>query len=367
WTMILLWFAVGCTSFIFAANLQKPSLAIPIIDLALFAMVPITGSLVALRHRKRAAYIFLITGTLAACFLIAAELWDWAKNDNHLISLLRAFGFIAAFYAIPGMYWRSTARRHWQPLIQRSFSRWTKLAFGIFLFLFLLAGSLWMALYQIPYYGDCSSQYFASPKSPEHSVYTAKIIYVHDPNSFKYPPWSIAKTEQKYWGPLGWSKTFTILPYRNFKVGEEYLIEGYIRRSLVGHLFNMMETYCSLTAPMHESALELHLLKTGPGSSDGVRILGQVLKQDRAGKKEPVPNFVVALVLHHGPEIRQLTDSEGIFDYSKMSAGEYDIYIRTLPLPLRVREIGQCTGQFTLEHIAACKIVILDSNIPQQK
>lgn len=118
--------------------------------------------------------------------------------------------------------------------------------------------------------------------------------------------------------------------------------------------------------PISVSALELHLLQSGP-ANDGVRIVGQVLKEDHAGKQEPVSNTAVALLLDHGPEIVQMTDSQGIFDYQEMPPGQYDIRLRTQPVPARIREYGQCSGPFTSENVAACTVIIREPAVPQQK
>jgi hypothetical protein len=229
-----------------------------------------------------------------------------------------------------------------------------------------------MGIYQILYTPDCSPRLFDSPDSPDHSVYTAKIIYAHHSNRFAQFagivamfPWSVARTEHKYWGLYGWNQRFTILPYREFNVGEEYLIAGYIRPSLIGHLLNLMDTYCSRVTPVSESALELHLLQSMP-THDGARLVGQILKEDSAGKREPIPHLAVNLVLHHGPQIIALTDAQGIFDYPKIGPGEYDIYLRSLPATAKVEDIRRCSSGFLREGaITDCTLVIPASSLPQ--
>jgi len=360
WTILLLWLVAACAIFLFTTNIQDLSVGPA---LMLFGAIgPIASCLVALRHRKRAAQFFFINGALAACCLILQEVLEWSNDEYPLHSLLTILEVVVAFFAVPGIYWLVTARRQWPPYLQHSFSRWTKVIFGVGGSLILLAGSAFAGLSLIPW-GDCGPRLFASPRYPGHNAYTATIIYAHRSGSSAYGGWSIAKTNHKYWGIFGWNQRLTVLPYIAGQVGDEYLVEGHIRRSVVGYLLNIVEIHCTLTRPISVSALELYLLQTGP-RGNGARIMGQVLKEDYGGKREPVPHIPVTLVLDHGPEVVMLTDAQGIFDYPKMPSGQYDIYLRSVPVP-RTQKTRKCSGFLAVTEIAECTLVISDSSAPQ--
>jgi uncharacterized membrane protein len=128
WAILLLWLAAGCVIFLYAANMQDLSLGLAI--MVLLAIGPIAVCLIALRNRKRAAQFFLIDAALTAGLLLFLDLLELANEDHPLRSLLLIVGFIAVFFGIPAIFWMITARRQWPPYIH-SFSRWTRLAFGV--------------------------------------------------------------------------------------------------------------------------------------------------------------------------------------------------------------------------------------------
>jgi hypothetical protein len=192
WTILLLWLVAGCVIFLFTANMKDPSVGPA---LMLFAAIgPIAACVVALRHRKRAAQVFFISGALAACFLIFHEVLEWSNDEYPLHSLLTILEVVGAFFAVPGIYWLITARWQWPPYLQHSFSRWTEVILGGSGSLILLAGSAFTGLSLIPW-GDCSPRLFASPRYPGHNAYTATIVYAHHSSSSAYGGWSIARTK----------------------------------------------------------------------------------------------------------------------------------------------------------------------------
>lgn len=172
WAILILWFTSGCLIFIFAANIQD--MAIGIALLVLMAIGPMAACLLALRNRKRAAQVFLLDGVLATGLLIFLDLQEFAHRDHPLRGLFTTCGFAVVFFAVPGIYWLITARKQWPPYLQRSFSSWTKLAFGMIGLLLLLAGSCWMGLSQIPW-GDCNPRFFVAPKYPDTILILPKL------------------------------------------------------------------------------------------------------------------------------------------------------------------------------------------------
>jgi hypothetical protein len=330
WSIVLLGVGVGTFAIGLLANNEKPSGEwTAVVTMVIFGVVPLAASVVALRSRKWAARLFFIGAGLAAICLVVAWMLARLREGDAPVSVLLLFLAIAAIiFAGPGTFWLLTDRRHWPPLIKRSFTPLLRILLGIGFFLILLVGVVATGLYataRMPEFGDCGEpRPFAAPRSPEHVALTARIIYVHHLNA--YTGWAIARTQHRYWGLPWWNQKFIVLPYSFFKPGEEYLVDGYVRPSLIGHLTNLMQVHCSRTARVRDAQIDLRLLRDGPPQK-GVRIIGRALRWQPGGGVQPASHIAVTVVEAAGPQVVVLTDEQGIYDAPGLPSGHYDVRV----------------------------------------
>jgi len=330
WSIVLLGVGVGTFAIGLLATNEKPSGEwVAVVTMAIFGVVPLAASLMALRSRRRAAHLFFAGAGLAAIFVVGAWVFVRSREGDEPVSALLLFLAIAAIiFAGPGAFWLFTDRRQWPPLTKRSLTPRVRIMLGISFFSILVAGVVATGLYataRMPEFGDCGEpRPFAAPRSPEHVALTARIIYVHHLNA--YTGWAIARTQHRYWGLPWWNQKFIVLPYTFFKPGEEYLVDGYVRPSLIGHLTNLMQVHCSRTAPVRDAQIDLRLLRDGPPKK-GVRIIGRVLRAQPGGGVQPASHIAVTLVQDSGPQIAVVTDEQGIYDASELPSGHYDVRV----------------------------------------
>jgi hypothetical protein len=330
WSIVLLGFGAGTFVIGLLANNEKPSGEwVAVVTMIVFGVVPLAASVVALRSRRRAAHLFFVGAGLAAIWLVGA----WAlvrlrEGDAPISSLLLFLAIDAIIFAVPGTFWLLTDRRHWPALTKRSLTPQLRILLGISFLSVLLAGVVATGLYataRMPEFGDCGEpRPFAAPRSPEHVALIARIVYVHHQSD--YTGWAIARTQHRYWGLPWWNQRFIVLPYIFFKPGEEYLIDGYVRPSLIGHLTNLMQVHCSRTAPVRDAQVDLRLLRDGPPKK-GVRIIGRVLRSQPGGDIQPASHVAVTLMEAAGPQIQVLTDEQGIYDAPGLPLGHYDVRV----------------------------------------
>jgi hypothetical protein len=328
WLVAIFGFAVGVFVIGLLASNEKPSGEwVAFLTIVILGVVPLIASIVALRNRKRAAYFFLIVGLLAAICVVPAWWMVRAREGEGRISSLLLFLVLTAIvFAGPGTFWLQTERKNWPPIIEHTLTLRLQVLSGLSIFLLLLFGVVATGLYGIakmPGFGDCGEpRPFAAPKSAEQAAFTARIVYVHPVSS--YGGWSIARVEQRYWGLPWWNHRFVVLPYR-FKPGDNYLVDGYVRPSLLGHLINLMHVHCSRTAPVNDAQVDLRLLRDGPPKT-GVRIIGRVVQWRRGDNRLHIaPHVNVTIIGDRGATVTTMTDELGIYDATDLPPGHYEV------------------------------------------
>jgi hypothetical protein len=144
--------------------------------LTLLLFAPFLLLVLAIRHRKRALYLFLISACLAS---IPLAMSHWSK-----VLVPRLAGFSAPFVVL-GLFWLGTDKLGWPPLVPprpRTLSRRVgavALICLMVLFLDLAATFALSALGSSLFSPTCSGRrLFAHSVSPGHAVFTARIILV---------------------------------------------------------------------------------------------------------------------------------------------------------------------------------------------
>jgi hypothetical protein len=329
WLAAFFGIAVGVFVIGLLAHNEKPSGEwTAVVTMVIFGIAPLVASIVALRSRRQAAHLFFVGAVVGAMCVV----WTWVlvraregAASASLASLLLFLGTTALVFAGPGIFWLLTDRKHWPPLIQHSLTPRLRILLALGISVALLVGMVAIGLYAaaiLPEFGDCGEpRPFAAPKSAEHAAFTAQIIYVHQIS--RYAGWSIARVRQRYWGLPWWNHRFVVLPYR-FNLGDSYLVDGYVRPSLVGHLISLMQLHCSRTAPVSDAQIDLRLLRDGPPQK-GVRVIGRVLKLQPASESPRVaPHVTVTIIQDGGPRVTTRTDEQGIYDASELPPGHYE-------------------------------------------
>jgi hypothetical protein len=325
------------------------------VAMVVFGVVPVVASIVALRNRKWAAYFFLIGGLLAAICVVLAWLLVRARDaEGRISSLLLFLALTAIVFAGPGTFWLLTERKNWPPIIRQTLTLRLRVLSGLSIFLLLLFGTVATGLYGVammPEFGDCGEpRPFAAPRSTEHSAFTARIVYVRPVS--RYGGWSIARVEQRYWGLPWWNHKFVVLPYR-FKRGDNYLVDGYVRPSLIGRLINLMHVHCSRTAPVNDAQVDLRLLRDGPPKT-GVRIIGRVMQWRRGDDRSHVaPHVNVTIIGDTSDRVTTMTDELGIYDAMGLPPGHYEVRLDSCT----IRSSYGCTcGQPTEEKLETWQV-----------
>jgi heme/copper-type cytochrome/quinol oxidase subunit 4 len=328
WLVALFGFAVGVFVIGLLASNEKPSGEwFAFVTMVAFGVVPFVASIVALSNRKRAAYFFLIGGLLSViCVVLVWLLVRVREGEGRISSLLLFLVLTAIVFAGPGTFWLLTERKNWRPIIRHALTLRLQVLSGLCIFSLLLFGAVATGLYgaaMMPGFGDCGEpRPFAAPKSPDHAAFTARIVYVHPVS--RYGGWSIARVEQRYWGLPWWNHRFVVLPYR-FRPDDNYLVDGYVQPSLVGHLINLMHVHCSRTAPVNDAQVDLRLLRDGPPKI-GVRIIGHVMQWRRGDNRSHIaPHVSVTIMEDRGDRVTTMTDELGIYDAMGLPPGHYEV------------------------------------------
>jgi hypothetical protein len=303
-----------------------------ILGLVLFGLVPLLGSILGLRNRRVAAYLFLADALLVAGVLAATAL---IQRDVSVGSTLAIAGTTSLFL-FPGLFWLVTSRWEWRPLV-----RWKALGasssrpsviFNAFLLLALVLACTFASLY-LPFDFNCykGGRPVSVQTSARHTVFTGKVIVVGHPlNSWGYA-WALVRVDHVYWGLPRWMR-FVVFVRGYFKETdkhEEYFVDANRSAGLLTRFFPVVEFYsCCHSKLLKNAEVDLRVLREGPPKS-GVRIIGCIYS---SLPNEPgVRHLQGVSVTVTGPRgsTSTVTDGEGIYDFRELPPGLYSIRVGT--------------------------------------
>ncbi len=337
--------------------------------IALFGLLPLLGSLLAMWNRKRAARVFLSAAPFV--FVVATALIpisDVSCRPSDLLSdfsCFRAFfptigAMISLVFLAPGFFWWFTQRRGWPTLKEsRSVSSRQKaasfVAAGFCLFVLVMAGSVILEI--CGHFIDVScdkkgAPVVASERYPGQAVFTAHIEIGGDEwYGTGKNQWAIATVRQKFWGLRFWNHV--ILTRGFFNTQESYFVEGRRSTGLLTRFLPIYDVWCSRTARLQDAGIDLRLLRDG-APKDSSRIIGRVengVSYYPLKPFVPIPGAKVLITGPSGTEIMK-TDGSGIYDATSLSAGHYEIrlqypdqntrYTKPCNFDLRIGEVEEC-------------------------
>jgi len=350
-------FAVFCLAYPAAAYLvwhsdgsgwfEPPEITTAIGLTALFFLAIFTG-LLALRRRRWAIYLFIITVVAAG---IVFALSHWSK------AFLPPFAGWSAPFLLFGIFWRGTSRRGWPSVLQpRSrFLHQRVVAFALTCIAVLCMDVVvtlgLSALGSSLFSGDCPGKpLFVQPESPYHAVFTARVVFVgrsiealtRDRGLFRDPQipgsrdprvgdWGIGVVQEKFWGLPAWSRLVLLTNFIYWK-DTTYFVDGSRGRGLLTRLLPIVEgrINCSRTKPVQDAIVDLRALHESPNAT-GTRLLGYVRQQETfvGGLAPPTsPKLAAgARIRLTGPTGARIitTDQSGVFEEDNLPQGDYTL------------------------------------------
>ena len=265
--------------------------------------VPLFVPLAAIRNRKRAAYLFLISAALAG---LAFGISGWTAV---LLPRLAAW---SALLLVFGAFWIGTDKLGWPPLrattpgsLRR---RIAALSVGCLLVAVLdLAGTFVLtAMRSDPWGRDCGERpLFVKPLGTRHSAFTARLIRVgHVARvSGKWAGgWAVGLVQDKFWGLPSWTPGLILLTNHTFREGDTYLIDGRRDVRALSRFLPIVEAGpCTFTGPAADATAELRVLREGRSARE-VRIIGRVRNPVRNSRESNPPMARAPLaILAAGP------------------------------------------------------------------
>ena len=308
------------------------------LGLTLLFFVPFVVPLFAIRNKKRAIYLFLISAALVSPIFVRSQ---WSA------SLLPRLAGWSALLAIFGLFWLGTNKLGWSPLVApRLTSRRRRLltVFATCMVVVILdiVVTLAMTAWQSSLWGpDCSGRaLFTKPAFHGHAVFTARLIYVGHKNTdrlgWQAGDWAIGVVQDRFWGLPWWNSHLVLLTHAIFWQGETYFIDGRRSEGLLTRFLPIVEAGpCARTRPIVDATVDLRVLHELLPAT-GARIIGFVRKPEpwTQGLTPPKPHmpFVGAKITATGPSGKTsvVTDQEGIYEINNLPPDDYTL---TVDLP----------------------------------
>jgi hypothetical protein len=245
------------------------------IGLTIVFFLPIFASLLAIRRKGRAVYLFAFTVVLAG---IVFGLSHWTTV------FLPPFAEWSALFLLFGIFWYGTGNRDRPSLLQvrsRSLSQLAETFVLTCIVVLCLDVAMTLGLSALGssfFAGDCRSKpLFTRPESPYHAVFTARVIFVgrsigalmEDKGIFRDPQsgdpsfgeWGIGVVQEKFWGLPSWSR-LVLLTNFIYRKHVTYFVDGSRGRGLLSRMLPIVEGRigCSRTKPAQEAVVELRVL-----------------------------------------------------------------------------------------------------------
>jgi hypothetical protein len=308
------------------------------LGLTLLFFVPFVVPLFAIRNKKRATYLFLISAALVSPVFVRSQ---WSAS-----LLPRLAGWSALLVAF-GLFWLGTNHWGWPPLLApRPTSRSRRLgsvfATCVVVVILDIAATLAMTAWQSSLWGpDCSGRaLFTKPAFPGHVVFTARLIYVGHKNTdrlgWQAGSWAIGIVQDRFWGLPRWNSHLVLLIDAIFWQGETYFIDGRRPEGLLTRLLPIVEAGpCARSRPIVDATIDLRALQEKLPAS-GARIIGYVRKPEpfTQGLTPPRPHrpFVGAKITATSPSGKTVAvaDQEGIYEIDSLPPDDYTL---TVDLP----------------------------------
>lgn len=308
------------------------------LGLTILFFVPFVVPLFAIRNRRRALYLFLISAALVSPIFVRSQ---WSAS-----LLPRLAGWSAPLVAF-GLFWFGTNKWGWPPLLEpRPTSRKRRLgrifATCAMVVVLDIVATLAMTAWQSSLWGpDCAGRaLFTNPAFPGHVVFTARLIYAGHKNTdrlgWQAGDWAIGVVQDRFWGLPWWNSHWVLLTHAIFWQGETYFIDGRRPEGLLTRFLPIVEAGpCARSRPIVDATVDLRALHESLPAS-GARIIGFVRKPEpwTQGLTPPKPHtpFVGAKITATSlsGKTSAVADQEGIYEIDNLPPDDYTL---TVDLP----------------------------------
>jgi hypothetical protein len=296
--------------------------------------LPFFALLTAIWNRKRAIVLFLISVAISS-LAFGFSRWSWP--------LLQGLAASTVLFLVFGGFWLGTYKLRWAPVIapkeRSSVRRLIRIAAAFVLFVCLditatFAFTVWRSTSNG--FGCNKKPLFAEPLSPQHSVFTARLVrtgHSRRDSASWVGKWAFGRIEERYWG-LPWSAPHYVLVTNNlFAEGEVYFIDGQRAQGLLTRFLPIVDAGfpgCNRTAPMSDAALELRVLRE-PVPVSGPRVVGYAHEPESTKGRplsEPDPPVAGAKIIvsgSAGTTTIVTTDKDGIYEVDGLPPDDYTI------------------------------------------
>lgn len=335
------------------------------LGLTLLFFVPFVVPLFAIRNKKRAIYLFLISAVLVSPVLVRSQ---WSA------SLLPRLAGWSALLVIFGLFWLGSNKWGWSPLVSpRPTSRrarlWILCATCAAIVLLDIVATLAFTAFGSSLWGpDCRGRaLFSKPAFAGHAVFTARLVYVGHKNTdrlgWQAGDWAIGVVKDRFWGLLWWNSHLVLLTHSIFWQGETYFIDGRRPEGLLTRFLPIVEAGpCARTRPIVDATVDLRALHESPPAA-GVRIIGFVRKPEpwSQGLTPPKPHTPVAgakiTATSLSGKTSTVTDQEGIYEIDNLAPDDY-----TLTVDLPATQTAP-VGELKKEYFGYSKLIEQDFQV----
>jgi hypothetical protein len=309
---------------------ESPSAWFLLSAAALFGFVSLFASLIATRKPRRAGFLLLCSApfALAASFLIEI---DRLQYGMVLWYVLLGYSLLATLvvFVVPGLFWLSTQRLNWPPVMPDSVSpgqRKLRIAGTVVLLSgSVLSGAIVLAILTPPFFWDCSKRTPISALGRGQVVFVARVVRTlgrcEEYSGHRWCGGAVAVVEERFWGIRS---SVVLLTQGFFENGEQYLLDGvHATGPLTRFLPIVGFSPCNHSARLKDAAVDLRVLRD-KSPRMGVRIIGSVTRYNgKEREAAPGRNVVIA-----GPSgtVTITTDSQGIYDLGSLPPGHYEIH-----------------------------------------
>jgi len=241
------------------------------IGLTALFFAPFVAPLFILHRRKWAATVFAGAALVTVLFLVQSR---WTP-----VLVPHLAGYSGPFLLF-GLFWLGTHRLGWPSLVQpRSCGvgrRIAALAVTCLVILFLdIALTLGLSvLGSSPISPGCRQKRpFTHPQSPNHAVFTARVIVVgrsfralighHGIYDQHAGDWAVGVVQERFWGLPSWGPHLVLLTNFIYRRGETYFIDGARENGLLTRALPIVEAGigCSRSRLAQDAVVDLHLLR----------------------------------------------------------------------------------------------------------
>jgi len=300
-----------------------------------------TALLFTVRHRRRAAWrLALIVSMVGVVYVVSHGTTD----------TLRFLGAWSAFFGLFGLFWWGTHKLGWPTLVPSKPRglRGAVIAVAtpcLIVLCLTVAVTFGLSVWWSGAYSGSYRPLIVRPVSPDHAVFTARILLVGrplkdstmddgSPRERRAGTWAIGVVEERFWGLPASARRFVLLTHYVFWKGETYFIDGQRPRGTLRRLLPIIEAPSSRTRVVGAAVVDLRVLRekrnvARTGLVGAVYELGswsRWLGPTHTGKFVPDARITATGATRTAVAT---TDRSGFYQIDDLPSGDYTMQVET--------------------------------------